>query len=107
MLDRLTNTVVPKNKIVNVTDSDRLTEEENFILENHRCRQTAEEVIQKYLPEAKGVCIIWVDKEGMVSSAFCNIIPWQRMFLLFVVWMQELFDFDFRKKDGKKKRQRG
>jgi hypothetical protein len=60
-----------------------------------------EEFTKTHLPKTKRMVIIWVDNDDMVSSAYCNISPFNRLTLLFIAWLQEVFDFKV-KKDGEK-----
>ncbi len=94
MMQRIINTVVPKTKL------KAQTQDNDPVLQQFKCQRMVEEFTKTHLPESTHMVIIWIDKRGMMSSAYCNISPFNRMTLLFVTWLQELFDFKV-KKDGK------
>lgn len=87
---KVLNLVMPKTKI---NQKVIASEEDSFTLDNFRCRRMIEQVVKDHLPEAHRVAIIWLDKDDYVSAAYCNIRPLPRLWILFVAWLQELFDF--------------
>jgi hypothetical protein len=86
MIERLENIIVPKVKLTSRTEDD------NPELDNFKCRRLLETYIKDYLPESKSVIIMWVDKNNMLSTAYCNVSPLKRLELYVVGWLQELFD---------------
>jgi hypothetical protein len=97
MIEKVLNIVMPA---VRLTDQ---TKEDDAVLEQHRCEQMVETFAKDYLPDTKAMMILWVDKDGLLSSAACNVGGLKRLELYTVGWMQELFDIKLkRKKDDAK-----
>lgn len=85
-IERIENLIIPKTKLKSKSDDN------DFTLMNFKCQRMAEEFTKEYLPEAKSVIIMWVDKDNMLSTAYCNVSPLKRLELYVVGWLQELFD---------------
>jgi hypothetical protein len=92
---RIINIVIPRSK------SQTRTLDRDPVLQNYKCQRLIEAYVKEHLPETQHVAIIWVDKDNMVSSAYCNISPFNRLWLLFVAWCQELIDYKVEKRGEK------
>lgn len=91
MIERLENIIIPRNKLTSKT------EDNNQTLQNFKCQRMTEEFVKDYLPEAKSVIIMWIDKDNMLSTAYCNVSPMKRLELYVVGWLQELFEIKLKK----------
>ena len=85
------NILIPKTKL------NFKTEDDSVQLSNYKCKNTVELFLKDYLPETQGLIIMWVDKNNMLSTAYCNISPLKRLELYLVGWLQELFDIKLKK----------
>ena len=86
MIERIANIFMPKYKLTSKTEDD------SHVLYNFKCRRMTEAFTKDYLPEATSVIIMWVDKDNMLSTAYCNVSPMKRLELYVVGWLQEAFD---------------
>jgi hypothetical protein len=93
-MNQLINTVVPEHKIL--SRSEDVSPE----LDNYKCRRMLEQYVKDFLPDTTSLVIMWIDKNNMLSTAYCNVSPLKRLELYVVGWLQELFDIKV--KDGKK-----
>jgi hypothetical protein len=95
MIERMENFVIPKNKLTTKAC------ESDLELNNFKCRRMVEEYVKEYLPESTSLIIMWVDKDKMLSTAYCNVSPMKRLELYVVGFLQEIFDFKVSKKHAK------
>jgi hypothetical protein len=91
MIERIENIIIPKIKLKSKSEDNDLT------LMNFKCQRMTDEFTKQYLPEAKSVIIMWVDKNNMLSTAYCNVSPLKRLELYVAGWLQELFDIKLKK----------
>lgn len=86
MIERVENIVMPATKLETKAETD------NPDLDNFRCRRMAEEYFKKYLPDSTSLIIMWVDKNQLLSTAYCNVSFFKRIELYVVGILQEIFD---------------
>ena len=91
MIERIANIFIPRTKLLSKTEEDSQT------LQNFKCRRMTEEFTKEYLSEAKSIIIMWVDKDNMLSTAYCNVSPLKRLELYVAGWLQELFEIKLKK----------
>jgi hypothetical protein len=95
ILEKFANVIVPNTKTVYVTD------EMQPDLDVYQCKRMVEDFLKQNIPQAIAVTIVWVDKNNLVNSAYCNLSPLNRLWILAVAWLQELFDFKIRQHEKK------
>jgi len=66
MIQKVLNIIMPA---VRLTDQIK---DDDAVLQQHRCKQMVETFARDYLPDTKAMMVLWVDKDGLLSSASCN-----------------------------------
>jgi hypothetical protein len=75
--------------------------ENDDVLDSFKCKRLIEYFEKEHLADTKSLIIIWTDKDDYMNSAYCNIPPFQRLWTLFLAWLQEMFDIRLPKHDKK------